>query len=100
MKCVVFDTETVGVITQDLLNVGYKIIDINPATGEYTTLVKRDYIVADLINNVPLMINDMFVGAEKYGKFVALLENKQAIKHSIGKIFDIMSKHIRTNNHI
>ena len=94
MKCVVFDTETVGVITQDLLNVGYKIIDLNPATAEYTTLVKRDFIVADLIKNVPLMINDMFVGAEKYGKFTALLENKQATKHNIGKIFDIMKKDI------
>ena len=94
MKCVVFDTETVGVITQDLLNVGYKIIDLNPATGEYITLVKRDYIVADLYNNVPLMINDMFVGAEKYGKFTALIENKQAIKHNIGKIFEIMKNDI------
>lgn len=90
MKCLVFDTETVGVITQDLLNVGYKIIDLNPATGKYETLVKRDYIVADLYNNVPLMINDMLVGAEKYGKFTALLESKQAIKHNIGKIFDLM----------
>ena len=94
MKCIIFDTETVGVITQDLLNVGYKIVDLNPATGEYNTLVKRDYIVADLINNVPLMLNDMFVGAEKYGKLVALIENKQAIKHSIGKIFDIMKNDI------
>ena len=94
MKCLVFDTETVGVITQDLLNVGYKIIDLNPATAEYTTLVKRDYIVADLINNVPLMINDMFVGAEKYGMFMALLESKQAIKHNIGKIFEIMRNDI------
>lgn len=94
MKCLVFDTETVGVITQDLLNVGYKIIDLNPSTGEYSTIVKRDYIVADLYNNVPLMINDMFVGAEKYGLFTALLENKQAIKHNIGKIYEIMRNDI------
>lgn len=90
MNILVFDTETVGVITQDLLNVGYKVIDINPATGEYATLVKRDYIVIDLYNNTPLMLNDMFVGAEKYGKYTALLESKQIIKHSIEKIFDIM----------
>ena len=90
MNILVFDTETVGVITQDLLNVGYKIIDLNPATSESTTLVKRDYLVADLYNNTPLMINDMFVGAEKYGIYTALLERKQIIKHSIEKIFDIM----------
>ena len=90
MNILVFDTETVGVITQDLLNVGYKIIDLNPATSESTTLVKRDYLVADLYNNTPLMIYDMFVGAEKYGIYTALLERKQIIKHSIEKIFDIM----------
>lgn len=90
MNILVFDTETVGVITQDLLNVGYKIIDLNPATSETTTLVKRDYLVADLYNNTPLMINDMFVGAEKYGIYTALLESKSIIKHSIEKIFDIM----------
>lgn len=90
MNILVFDTETVGVITQDLLNVGYKIVDLNPATATYATLVKRDYLVKDLYNNTPLMINDMFVGAEKYGKYTALLESKQIIKHSIEKIFDIM----------
>ena len=94
MNCLVFDTETVGVITQDLLNVGYKIINVNPATGEYETLVKRDYLVADLYNNVPLMMNDMFVGAEKYGKYTALLERKQIIKHSIQKIFSILENDI------
>ena len=90
MNCLVFDTETVGMITQDLLNVGYKIVDLNPTTSECKTLVKRDYLVADLYNNTPLMINDMFVGAEKYGIYTALLESKQIVKHSIQKIFDIM----------
>lgn len=94
MNILVFDTETTGMITQDLLNVGYKIIDLNPATSEHKTLISRDYLVGDLYNNTTLMLNDAFVGAEKYGIYTALLESKQIIKHSIEKIFLIMRNDI------
>lgn len=90
MKIVVFDTETVGVHTQSLLNVGYKICDINIQNATAETLIERNYLVRELIDNTPLMINDMFVGAEKYAKMVALLENGGAIKRNIAQIFTTM----------
>ena len=66
MNVLVFDTETIGMISQDLINVGYKIIDINIQQANYKTLIQRDYIVANLYNNVVYCMNDAFVGSKKY----------------------------------
>lgn len=95
MNVLVFDTETVGMRTQTLLNVGYKIVDINPSTGEISKeLVKRDYIVRDHFNNDLLMINDMFVGVEKWEKMKQNVANGGAILRSTEQIFATMSNDI------
>lgn len=94
MNIMIFDTETIGKVNQDLLNIGYKIIDLNVQQATFKTLVQRDYLVNDLINNTIYCLNDDFVGAHKYGMYVALLEQKQIVKHSLAKIFDIMAKDI------
>ena len=51
MNVIIFDTETIGKVSQDLLNVGYKIIDIDIQQALYLMLNERDYLVNDLINN-------------------------------------------------
>lgn len=94
MNIIVFDTETVGMKSQSLLNIGYKICDVNIQTATAETLIERNYLVTDLINNKPLMLNDMFVGAEKYEKMVAMLDNGGAIKRNIPTIFSIMANDI------
>lgn len=91
MNIIVFDTETVGMKSQSLLNIGYKICDVNIQNATATTLIERNYLVADLINNRALMINDMFVGAEKYEKMLSMIENGGAIKRNIPQIFTTMA---------
>ena len=98
MNVVVFDTETAGVKTQTLLNVGYRVIDINIQKGTADTLISRDYLVSDIINNKMFMINDMFVGEEKYTKYMQLLEKKQIIKRSIKQIFTTLSNDLKKYN--
>ena len=95
MTAIVFDTETVGIKTQTLLNVGYKIVDINPSTAEVTkTYVNRDYIVRDLINNEILMLNDAFVGAEKWEQYKQNIASGGAILRTIEQILTTMQNDI------
>lgn len=94
MNVIVFDTETVGVKSQALLNVGYKVVDINPSTAEVKELCKRDYIVRKHYQNEMLMINDMFVGEEKYMLFKQNIENGGAILRTVEQIFSTMANDI------
>ena len=98
MKVIVFDTETIGKVSQDLLNVGYKIIDINIQQLIYDLMVERDYLVRDLINNEIYCINDDFVGLEKYSKYIIALENKKAIKRNIPQIFTTIGNDLKKHN--
>lgn len=92
MRIVIYDTETIGIVTQDLLNVGYKIIDLNLTDGTYKTLCEKDYLVSDLYRNEKWAINDKFVGLQKYAIYKYLVDGKLIKKHTIQKIFDLMSK--------
>lgn len=94
MNVIVFDTETVGVQTQALLNVGYVIADINPTTAETKILVSRDYIVRNHFSNEMLMLNDMFVGAEKWAVMKQNVANGGTILRTIPQIFSTMSRDI------
>lgn len=91
----IFDSETIGKVSQDIINFGYKIIDLNVQHAEYTTLCEKDYIVSDLINNKIYCLNDDFVGVEKYGKFISSIESKLAIKHSIPMILKAIASDIK-----
>ena len=98
MNIIVFDTETIGVVSQDLLNVGYEVLDLNISTGEKTTLVKRDYLVSKLINNEVYCLNDKFVGANKYNMYLELLKQKRIIKRSIPQIFKTLKTDLKRHN--
>lgn len=98
MNILIFDTETAGMVTQSLLNVGYKIVDLNVQKGNYTLLTEKDYIVNDVFNCELFMLNDSFVGAEKYEKLKHALAEKRAIKHSAKQIFELMAKDIAKYN--
>ena len=99
MNIIVFDTETIGKVSQDLLNVGYKIIDLNIQTGEFKTLCERDYLVGTLIKNKVYCINDDFVGINKYTMYQGLLADGRIIKRSLKQIYttlanDIVKHHV------
>ena len=99
LKIIVFDTETVGCNTQTLLNVGYAIVDINEQSGEVRKICcAKDYIVSDLIKNKMLMLNDMFVGAEKYTMYEDNIKWGGTKCHTIQKIFSIMANDIAKYN--
>ena len=94
MNVLVFDTETAGMCTQSLLNVGYKIIDIDILHGSYKLLAERDYLIRDVYNCELFMLNDSFVGADKYEKYKQLLAMQKIILRSPKQIFITMGNDI------
>ena len=97
MKVIVFDTETVGKVSQDLLNVGYKVIDINIQHGDGITLVERDYVVRNLVDNKVYMFNDDFVGAEKLAMFEKGIADGKTIKRNLKQIYQTLVNDIEKN---
>lgn len=94
MNVLVFDTETAGPCTQSLLNVGYRIIDIDIQHSTFKTLVERDYLVREVYQSELFMLNDMFVGAEKYNKYKYLEETGKIILRTPKQIFMTMGNDI------
>ena len=97
MNVMVFDTETAGCKTQTLLNIGYKVFSINPKTFDIKTLCQRDYIVRAVFQNELFMLNDMFVGVEKYEQLKANVANGGAKLRTIEQIFAQMESDILRN---
>lgn len=98
MNAIVFDTETIGKKTQTLLNVGYKIIDINPATSDYTVLCERSYLDRSLYANRLFMLNDDFVGEEKLAVYDALVNEDKIVLRSMKQIFTTMTNDLARHN--
>jgi hypothetical protein len=92
MNIIVFDTETAGVKTQSLLNVGYMIVDLDLTTFTYKTKVKRDYILRDVYRNTMWMRNDMFVGDEKLGVITHNIEHKGAVLRTEKQVFEQLAR--------
>lgn len=98
MNVIIFDTETVGKVSQDLLNVGYKIVDINIQHADGKVLVARDYLVRDLYNNRIYMLNDDFVGAKKLAKYDKLVADGMITLRNIKQVFTTMANDIKKYN--
>lgn len=94
----VLDTETIGKVNQDLLNLGYKIVDIDMQDGQVKTLCQRDYIVGKLFNNTVYMLNDDFVGYEKYAKYVNAIKEKTCIKRSLKQMLTTFKSDLQKYN--
>lgn len=92
MNIIVFDTETAGIKTQSLLNVGYMIVDLDLATFTYCPKVKRDYIMRDVFRNTMWMRNDMFVGDSKLAVIANNVAHKGAIERTEKQIFEQMAR--------
>ena len=95
MNIIVFDTETIGKVSQDLINIGYKIIDLDISNGQYKTLQERDYLINRFIDNIDYCINDDFVGAKKLALWTQALEEKRAVKRSLKQVFKTLSNDIK-----
>ena len=98
MKIIVFDTETIGKVNQDLLNIGYKIIDLNIQAADGKVLCERDYLVRSLIDNEVYCINDDFVGAAKYYVYKGLLADGKIIKRNLKQIYITLMNDIKKHN--
>ena len=92
MNIIVFDTETAGVKTQNLFNVGYMIVDLDLRTFTYRTKVKRDYVMRDVYNNTKWLRNDMFVGDSKLAVITNNIEHKGAILRTEKQVFEQLAK--------
>lgn len=98
MNLIIFDTETIGKVSQDLLNVGYKIIDLNIQKGSYETLCERDYLIRNLIDNEVYCINDDFVGMSKYTMYKGLLADGKIIKRNLKQIYETLLNDIKKHH--
>lgn len=92
MNIIVFDTETAGVKTQSLLNVGYMIVDLNPIDFTYKTKVKRDYLMRDIYTNIMWLRNDMFVGDDKLAVMAHNVAHKGAIVRTEKQVFEQLAR--------
>ena len=79
----IFDTETIGVNKPFCYNIGYVIVNEN---GE--TLLKREYVVSEIWNNLPLFSTAYYV--EKRPIYEAALKEKSIQKHSFNYICNVM----------
>lgn len=95
MRVIVFDTETIGQVSQKLLNVGYKIVDICIQKGTAKVLCERNYLVGSIYKNSLWMLNDSFVGQKKYESYQKMVESKTIVCREIGAIFQQMEKDIK-----
>lgn len=91
MNIIIFDTET-ATTGKYLLNIGYRIVDMNPANGTYKELLKRDILISEVWNNTLLCEYDMFVGLNKVAMYNELIANGSIKKHTIKKAFDMLAK--------
>lgn len=97
MKVIVFDTETIGKVSQDLLNVGYKVSDLNIQLADGKTIVERDYVVRDLVDNKVYMLNDDYVGAEKMAMYEKGIADGNMIKRNLKQIYTTLNNDIAKN---
>ena len=109
MNIIIFDTETLGFKSQDLLNVGYRIVDLDIFTLNYKVLCERDMLdyklykaVKKLANHKGCLEDDMqnilanqFLPQEKLNTYEKLIANKEIERHYIKTIFEIMQEDIR-----
>lgn len=98
MRIIVFDTETIGKITQDLLNVGWMVVDLNIQQATTTILAKHDYIITENFNNKQWCINDDFVGLGKWEQMALNIKNKKSVKRKLSSIMATLSKDLQTYN--
>lgn len=104
MNIMIFDTETLGFCSQDLLNIGYRIVNIDIAQGTCSELVKRDFLDCNLwkgvkrllaekvvlVDDMPNILKNNFLPAEKIAKYETALKCKTISKNRIATIFKKM----------
>ena len=106
MNIIIFDTETLGFKSQDLLNVGYRIIDLDIFSKSYKVLCERDMLDMNLWQavkkfsqikgcleeDIETILSQQFLPQNKMQMYETLLKNKQIERHCIRKVFEIMQE--------
>ena len=108
MNIIIFDTETLGFQSQDLLNIGYRIVDIDIFNKNYQILCERDMVDMNLYRaikkianhkgcleqDIPNILTSNFLPQSKMTIYDNLIETKRIERHSVKKMFEIMAKDI------
>ncbi len=94
INVMVFDTETIGMSSQLVENIGYKIVKINLEDFTYKVLCERDLIVKELYDNTLWTINDILVSKKKLEMYKENLENGTAKKHKFSTIANTIARDI------
>lgn len=109
MNIIIFDTETLGFNSQDLLNVGYRIVDIDLFTKSYSVLCERDMLDLNLWSaikkfashkgcleqDIESILASQFLPQSKMKEYETLLKNKEIERHNIKRIFEIMQEDMK-----
>lgn len=109
MNIIIFDTETLGFNSQDLLNVGYRIVDLDLFTKTYSVLCERDMLDLNLWSaikkfashkgclekDLQSILASQFLPQSKMQMYETLLKNKQIERHNIKRIFEIMQEDMK-----
>jgi hypothetical protein len=105
MNIIIFDTETLGFQSQDLLNIGYRIVDIDIFNKNFQTLCTRDMLDLNLYRAVKKIANHKgcfekdianiltsnFLPQSKMDIYDKLIETKSIERHNIKTMFKIMA---------
>lgn len=97
MRILILDTETIGKVSQTLLNVGWKVVDLNIQKGQATTITEHDYIITEIFNNKLWCINDDFVGFDKWQAMESNIKAKKSVKRKLASVMATLHKDIVDN---
>lgn len=90
MNILVFDTETTSLDKPFCYNIGYVVVD----ASNWTTLVKRDFVVEQVWRNLPLFQSAYY--ADKRPIYVERMRSHKVIMDKFGYICRQLSRDIKT----
>lgn len=93
MNLLVIDTETAGLKTQTLIDIGYRVIDLAP-DFTFKTVCTRSYLRRDIYANRLFMVNDSLAGEEKLARYDVLVNNGDIILRTLPQMLAMLANDI------
>lgn len=98
MNILILDTETVGVKTENIINIAYKIITVDITNATYKPLLTRNYLISKLFKNLVLLDNCPYTNDKKRISLMGELERGEVKKRTIKQALKQLKKDIERYN--